>query len=158
VAKRGLEAKFSAQFRTELKEFYGDRIFVQLFPDMMRTGKKPFDFFVIYRKEFFGFECKAVKGKTFNVKRIAPHQTESLQRIEDAGGYGRFLIYFKEEKTAVIVSTEDMDYLAEMFGDSLKLDMFVEKLSQNKIIRRVKFGGKTSWNVIRYFGEINKDD
>lgn len=140
------ERVFSAQVRKELKEVYGDECFVQLLPDMRRTGKKPFDFFFILRSKFIAIECKLSKGNSFNIKNdIRPHQIPCLLEVEKAGGNGYFLICFSKYDTSFLCSPDWIDYTEEKLqSDSISLNYFKDHAIE---ISRHKINGKTRWEV-----------
>lgn len=141
------ERQFSAQVRSELKQVYGDKCFVQLLPDMHRTGKKPFDFFFIFNSKFYAVECKLSKGNSFNVVNdIRPHQIPCLYDVQRAGGKSFFLIYFNKYKICFICKPHVIEYMEEKLkSDRLKIDDFKQYAKQ---MDRFKIdGGKTRWEV-----------
>ncbi len=102
-----LERKFSSQFRKEMKEFYGDKIHVQLLQDAPRSGKKPYDAFCLKDSEFYALEFKVVKGDTLNKKILTFHQEQSLKEVANTGGYGLIVILFEKHKCITILEIDE---------------------------------------------------
>jgi len=141
------ERVFSAQVRSELKVVYGDECFVQLLPDMRRTGKKPFDFFFVYHSIFYAVECKLSTGNSFNVVNdIRPHQIPCLNDVQKAGGKSFFLICFSKYDKTFICDPFKIEYMEEKLkSDRLTIDDFI---NNTKEMERYKVnGGKTRWEV-----------
>lgn len=140
------ESVFSSQVRKELKLVYGNECFIQLLPDMRRTGKKPFDFFFVLKSEFRAIECKLSKGNSFNiVNDIRPHQIPCLHDVEKAGGKGYFLICFQKYDTAFLCTPDWIEYTEEKLkSDNIRFDYFKEHAVE---INRCKIDGKTRWEV-----------
>lgn len=145
------EAKFSKELRSELDMVYGKNVFVQLLPDMRRTGKKPFDFLILYEGRFVAVECKLMHGHTFNVENsVSPHQPACLDRVNKCKGRGIFVVGFRKHKTFFILSPYRIDYLTEKFKtDSLKFDQLMDTIDESRIGRRKKIGDITRWEVER---------
>jgi penicillin-binding protein-related factor A (putative recombinase) len=140
------ERVFSAQVRKELKQTYGDECFVQLLPDMRRTGKKPFDFFFVYKSIFHAVECKLSTGRSFNiVNDIRPHQIPCLYDVEKSGGKSFFLICFGKLDLSFICTPSKIEYMEE----KLKSDKLTIEDFENFAVKmqRLKIGGKTRWEV-----------
>jgi len=140
------ESIFSAQVRKELKLVYGDECFVQLLPDMRRTGKKPFDFFFVYNSIFIAIECKLSDGNSFNiVNDVRPHQIPCLFGVERAGGKAFFLICFRKHETSFICTPSKIGYMEEKkMSDRLTIEDFRNHTTE---MGRFKIGGKTRWAV-----------
>lgn len=145
---RRLEATFSSQVRKELSQLFGQDIFVHLLPDMRMTGKKPFDFFILLKSKFIAIEAKFIEGNSININNhIRPHQPDCLRHVICAGGKGFFLICFGKNKKALLVTPDQLDYLAEKTGrDLIKYDDLVEKCI---VLERKKIDGITRWEVER---------
>ena len=146
------EAALSAEIRDSLETVYSPNIYVKLFPDMRRTFKKPYDFEVLYRGNFFGIECKFCQGGTFNFKSMVyDHQPKSLRKIDRCGGAGLFCIGFKGKKKAVLIGVVPLDIMLERYsknGNSLTLETFQEHDHLCWcIMDRRKFDGITRWHV-----------
>ena len=140
------ERVFSSQLRKELKQVYGDKCFVQLLPDMRRTGKKPFDFFFVLESKFYAIECKLSRGNSLNTKNdIRPHQIPCLHDVEKAGGKGFFIICFANHNTSFLCAPEWIEYTEEKLkSDSIHIDYFREHAIE---IARCKIDGQTRWEV-----------
>lgn len=144
------ERQFSAEVRKDLEDFYGEDIHVNLIPDMMRTGKKPYDFYFVYQSHFVAVECKLCEGETFNTKtEIKPHQPDSIKQVRKCGGHGIFLLCFNKHKTSFIFNGNQLDIMLNEFGTSLKYDDFEEHLLIKNLLqmKRGKFGDITRWEV-----------
>lgn len=137
------EADLSYQLRTDISEVYGSKAFVHLLPDMWRTGKKPFDFFVLNSKRFYAFETKFNKGNTYNVDNaVKPHQPQCLIDIRKAGGHGYFLFYFKKEDALLKLSPL---FIKE--GMRFKFCDYPEDFR----VMRLKIDGRKRWQVEKLF-------
>ena len=147
------EAGFSAEVRKDLFELYGEDIHVNLIPDMMRTGKKPYDAYFLYKGMFCAIEFKRIDGRTFNVdNKVKPHQPECLNEINKAGGTGVFVICFNDNKMAFILGPKQLDTMVNLNGSpSLKIERFYEAIDNPdlKIDRmvRCKISCHTRWCV-----------
>jgi len=146
-----LESGFSAEIRKDLRNLYGEDIFEYLVPDMRRTGKKPFDFFLLYNGKFCAIECKFSKGRSFNFYNdIQPHQPGFLARIRKVKCNAFFLLGFHKYMTALLFREDDLDYLSNLSTKgSLKYEAFLHegKYFVEAIIPRRKIDGVTRWEV-----------
>jgi penicillin-binding protein-related factor A (putative recombinase) len=149
------EAGFSAQLRNDLSNLYNSKIFVQLIPNMIRTGKKPFDFWFLYNHHFCAVECKWVKKgeHRFAFKEIRSHQPECLKRVIDSGGGGCFCVGFNDYKASFFFTPDVLDILQEYSASDISITY--EELYQYSqdhpdrvgTIERKKIDGFTRWEV-----------
>lgn len=83
------ERKKVSQLRKEIKDQFGDDVYIKLIPDVYRGGKRDIDFFTLFYNIddacklpiFLAWEAKEVKGSTFNMKEVAEHQLHALKTI-----------------------------------------------------------------------------
>ena len=80
---------------------------VELVRDSYNSGKKPYDFYVVYHKVFCAIELKVVKGKSINLELVSSHQIESLYEVEHcgpiAGGFVVLYVPDYDDKLAIVI-------------------------------------------------------
>jgi len=86
------EREIYLSFKYTMPQAYFRRIY-----DRHYTGLKPFDFELFYQGFFFALEAKHQKGR-LSLRRIHPHQKESLEKIMKNGGLSYFLIRIEDPK------------------------------------------------------------
>ena len=144
------ERQFSAEIRSDLKTYGGNSIFVQLLPDMRMTGKKPFDFFFIYKhpavkeSKFIAVECKKEDGLSFNTEKILNHQWMKLGEVVSLGQEAYFVIAFTRFKEVFIVSPGLLTKMIENHGRTISYEQFI---STTLKMKRIKYGDCTIWDV-----------
>ncbi len=147
------ESGLSAEVRMDLKDFYKDKIHVNLIPDMMRTGKKVYDAYFLYEGRFCALEFKLEKGGTFNFNHhidTRPHQSPSLNLVSTCGGKGYFFIAFNKHDEAFMMYPGALESLRTLYGSSVKYEAFKEFFSgSNGLIEKKKFDGIKRWDVER---------
>ena len=143
---RRLEARFSAQLRKELSIVYPD-MWIHLIPDMMRTGKKPFDFYFLNNGLMTAIECKYIDGKSFSINNLQPHQPDCLRKVIQAGGKGYFVIYFARENKVLVLNPDQLDYIFEIVGKNYFDFNEAVKYRHHMFMHRMKINGMTRWEV-----------
>ncbi len=144
------EAALSFQVRTDLEAIDKDLIHVNLIPNMLRTGKKVYDAYFLYKAIFYALEFKLEKGGTFNFKHhmdTRPHQSDCLRKVKACGGLGYFFIGFNKYDTAFLMTPDDVVDMRNIFGDSIKYSDFIANINEDMTIERCKIDGKKQWNV-----------
>lgn len=147
------EASFSYDVRGDLEERFKENIHVYLIPNMMRTGKKPYDTYFCYDGKFFAIELKSQTGKSLNFKNdIKPHQPQCLKDVQSAGGRACFLVQFKVRcergGTAYIIDPKFVtDMLKEGIESISQDDLEAHAGPENRIWRIEKFDGK--WDATK---------
>lgn len=146
------EAALSGEVRSDLFTVF-PKIHVNLIPDMMRTGKKPYDAYFLYEGRFVALEFKLEKGGTFNFHHHIdnrPHQSECLDLVSVCGGKGYFFIAFNKHDTAFMMYPGTLASIRNLYGSSVKYEAFKEFFSGSEaVIERKKFDGKKRWHVER---------
>lgn len=155
-----LERAFSSKFRKELMEVVGAGIHVVLLQDAPRSGKKPYDAFIVWRGWFAALEFKIAKGLSLNAKLPTDRQLQCLIDAEKAGGYGFVVIYMDRLKKVVFVHASDWKSIFDG-----KTSVSMEELALNPdviIIERKRYellrgtGGKgTKWDFMRWLKEVS---
>ena len=150
------ESVFSKQLRDDIKGFFEFNIHIYLIQDMMRTGKKPYDFYCLIDGKFIAFELKVENGKSFPINKVQPHQPAMLREVEECGGLAYFLIAFPREKRCFILSFDDWNYTSEKFlkvevRKSIPFDYFCKNF---EYFDRKKIAGYTAWDIRELFSKI----
>lgn len=146
------ERQISAEIRSDLKTFCGKFIFVQLLPDMRMTGKKPFDFFFIYKHQeilnskFVAIELKREDGLSFNTEKILNHQWLKLGEIVALGQEAYFVVAFTRYKEIFILSPKLMCKMIEKHGKTISYCDFTTA-GDYRTMRRKKYEYCTLWEV-----------
>lgn len=74
-------------------------------PEQLHDGtlvhKHGFDFQMFYKRKFYAFDCKECATKTWPLSKATPHQLKALLDVQNNGGVGFFLVYFKFSKRLV---------------------------------------------------------
>lgn len=144
------EHAFSAEVRKDLEAVYGENIHVNLIPDMIRTGKKFYDFYYNYCDHFTAIEAKYIKGQSLNLENcIKPHQPGCLKAVENTGGSGLFLVGHQESRQAFIFDVDTFYQIKDRYGVSFKILLLRHKEWDGKVMlmNREKVGDKTRWCV-----------
>lgn len=94
------ESVFSSRFRKELPMVlydYEEEIpHVVLLQDSYNSGKKPYDFYFVYKGDFYAIECKVCNGLSINFSQVLKNQITSLLDVKLAshGKNNKALIAF----------------------------------------------------------------
>lgn len=156
------EASFSKQLRDDIKAKY-PKCFQYLIQDSYRSGKKPFDFFIAYKSKFIAVELKLVKGRSIPVDILRPHQLESLLEVDKCGihAHGIVIINISDavQNNAFVIPIRVWQLIMKNYKDmkSVKIetlmtswpDMKLDIVDEFKLMRRLKFGNGTAWDVTR---------
>lgn len=149
------ESKLSKQLRDDIQVYFDKvkiPIHINLLPDMRRTGKKPYDFYVHTDGVFFAFELKVEMGKSIPFINIKPHQPGYLQEVIDTKGIGIFAICFPKEKCLFVLTPGEWKRAKKenkkQGKKSISFDYFDDKCHR---VDRLKIDGKTKWDVKKIF-------
>jgi len=86
------ESVFSKQIRDDISAI-NPKAHVYLIQDSYRTGRKPYDFYVVHGRHFYAIECKAIAGQSLPLECVTEKQINSLLAVRDAGSCGRPRIF-----------------------------------------------------------------
>lgn len=154
------EKAFSKQIRDDIKAMY-PKAHVYLIQDSYRTGRKPYDFFVVHGVDFMAFECKAVQGKTIDVSVVTDRQIASLSEVYCAGdcaspfvivhskGYGRVFVFSYLDWKNLLRFCESQKIRTI---DLMELDEPASMLFAILDRKRNTVTGKPMWNVDAILG------
>ena len=118
----GPEARFSKEIRDIFTQ--DDRCkHIYLIVDAHRSGKKPYDFYMLWRGEFVAIELKVVpKTRTsLSMSVLTEHQVDSLIEVEDGGCVGLFIIEFKKQQRVIMLTPGDVLNLKSLNKKSITL-------------------------------------
>lgn len=115
------EREFASQFRKHIRIFYGDNVHVVPLIDAPRSGKKPYDTYVLTSSTFSAIEFKLVKGKTLNSDILTERQCNSLFEVRHCGGKGYVIVYLFQYKEVFICDFRKWGI--HIKGNSIKIDI-----------------------------------
>ena len=144
------EKAFSKQIRDDIKALYPDA-HVYLIQDSYRTGRKPYDFYVVLGENFMAFECKVVKGKSVDVRCVTEKQIASLKEVRDAGRCGVPFVAIHSDFYKRVFAYHINGWLNMI--DELKVEksiLLVETIDYSMTtLPRIKIDNKLRWDVRR---------
>ena len=127
------EASFSAIFRKQAREYFDTLsrpVHQYLIQDSYRSGKKPYDAYMVIDKRFYSIEFKAEKTASLRLDRFSDHQVEYAKEVTKAGGISLFIVLFETQKESFLGLMRYRDYLravAEFGKDkATKVDALLE--------------------------------
>lgn len=149
------EAVFSKQVRDDILALCHNS-HVYLIQDSYRTGRKPYDFYVVYGRRFYAVECKSLAGQSMNLSCVTDRQVQSLTLAYKAGSCSRSLIMVQSEyhKKVYVFTITAWKGLLAVHGNqkSIKFDRLEEEgYVSVSPLRRIKKCGKTRWEVDELF-------
>ena len=149
------ESTLSKQLRDDIQEYFDKEkmfVHVNLLPDMRRTGKKPYDFYVLVNRIFYAFELKVENGKSFAFDKVKPHQPGYLQEVIDAKGIGIFAICFPKEKCLFILAPCEWKKAKKKNRKQGKKSISFDYFYENSFrVDRKRIDGKIKWDINEIF-------
>ncbi len=70
--------------------------------------KSPFDFLCYYKSKLYAFDTKNCNKGKIAIQNFKLHQIKALTDVENQGGDGFFLVYFKEHKKLNKITASDI--------------------------------------------------
>jgi hypothetical protein len=126
------ERQKTSDFRSDLKEIYGDKIKTQLLEDAYKTNKKPYDFYTVWFGDRRGparilaWEAKKIDGMTFNFNLISGHQMEAHNEYNYKLSDGQWMInhvfniYILKLNVIAVLDPLNVRYILETGNQSIK--------------------------------------
>lgn len=146
------ENVFSKQLRDDIENHFDGKIDIILIQDSYKSGKKPYDFHILYKGQFIAFELKMENGVSFGLQKVSPHQPDSLIKKWENGGKGFFIICFIKQKIAFILTPYQWDNLTEVTIEIDRKSIKFETFTKNfPAILRTKIDRKTKWDIKELF-------
>lgn len=149
------ESAFSKQIRDDISAIY-PLAHVYLIQDSYRTGRKPYDFYVVYGHYFYAVECKAIIGKSLPLGCVTEKQVNSLLTVRNAGICAKayILIHSDYLKKVLVFSIKKWTHLikASDTNRSIKFDILVDDanvFASTALLSRNRSGAldKLHWEI-----------
>jgi len=145
------EAAFSKQIRDDLSFVYS-RCHIYLIQDSYRTGRKPYDFYVVHKNHFTAVECKSINGKSLNLSCVTDRQVSSLREAYFSGTCARAFVFIYSDylKKVLVFSLINWVEMIKDYGKkSVKFDILAtgDNIYVDGILTRNRRNGKTRWDV-----------
>ena len=130
------ESNFSKIFRDDIKrslEACDQNYHINLIQDSYRSGKKPYDFYMVCPYGFIAFELKLIKGKSINFDCVLPHQLDALYEVKKSSphldtclfrSYIVMSLYGYNSKEIIVFTPGEFNNLKKMANGakSIKID------------------------------------
>ena len=119
-----LERAYSSKFRVELQEVLGDTGTIYLIQDALKSGKKQYDCYVVWRGWHVSIEFKVAKGASVSYQCVTDNQKESLVRDEKAGGLSFIIVLLERQQKSLIITVDAWEKLFDNGNTkSMKIDI-----------------------------------
>lgn len=172
-----LERNFSSNFRREMEEVSKEPIHLVLLQDAPKSGKKPYDSYLIHDGIFTAMEFKVVKGLSVNGSIASLRQIECLLEASAAGANGYVVVYlerikkvlfinvrawmkiFAKEKSRKICYFENEDYSDVCSGHEKGIDecdVFMIERTKQKVVTDGKAKLTTRWDFDKMFTQLRE--
>jgi len=161
--RKMMERKFSAIFRTELKNYcnlFNIPVHINLLPDTIRSGKKPYDSYAVLNGNFVALEFKSYDSLSIPIDVLKEHQVKKLKEVKNAGGSAYYIILLTRYDCVLCVSVKVMEELVKEWENdfalkSIKCEEIFEivKRDYRKVVftlKRHKVQGKTMWGFKKF--------
>lgn len=154
-----LEREFATKFRAEMREQYtanGRHFHLVTLYDAPRSGKKPYDSYMLDIVGFSALEFKMCKGASFSMSSVSERQVTSLNEVIRCHGNGYVIAYIDRTKQVMIINMKMWDKLSELYHDRIPLSalpslcqqMFITLLDRKKV--RIGSKSTTRWNILEW--------
>ena len=149
-----LESTFSAQVRKDLKKIY-PKAFVQLHMDAPRSGKKPYDAYIVHKGRHIGMEFKKTEGNSINFDRVTGNQIDFLNQLKESEGASLIIVWFVKYNCSYIIDIEVWNDIVHTFNDEGHTNISIKALNDKDMnnllykMDRVKIDRKLTWQVER---------
>jgi len=97
-----------------------------LITDAYRSGKKPYDFYMLWGQHFIAIELKYVPKtrKSIDVNKLLVHQLNYLLEVDKGIGVGLYAIYFAKTEELFLCEPDLIKRLRKDFAKSIPIDEF----------------------------------
>lgn len=142
------ESAFSKQIRDDIAALCSFA-HIYLIQDSYRTGRKPYDFYVVYKKYFYAIECKALAGQSLNFGCVTDRQIESLMSAWIAGSCSKayLLIYSEYYKEVFVFDIKYWLIVLDEFKSVKSAKFDTLRSYANFMLKRVRQDGKLRWEI-----------
>jgi penicillin-binding protein-related factor A (putative recombinase) len=155
------EKIFSKQLRDDIAQVY-PQAHQYLIQDSYRSGKKPYDFYVLNMGNFYAVECKYIKGKSIGADCVSPHQLNYLSSVKHNRGRARIVMglhSWNGGNHALVLTIPVWKHILVTLGgsSSIKIDeilIYLDKFesesdSKNGLMDRTRVNKKLQWDVTK---------
>ena len=97
-----------------------------LITDAYRSGKKPYDFYMLWGQHFIAIELKYVPKtrKSIDVNKLLVHQLNYLLEVDKGIGIGLYAIYFAKTQELFLCEPKLIKRFRKDFDKSIPIDEF----------------------------------